>query len=51
MKRSREYMAETAVAAQHHDSIDFSMPTGRPARRSYEGRIMIASTSALSIHC
>ena len=51
MKRSREYMAETAVAAQHHDSIAFWMHTGRPAWRSYEARVVIDSTSARSIHC
>lgn len=51
MKRSREYMEEIAVAAQRHDSIDFLMPTGHPAWRSYEARIMIDSTIVLSIPC
>lgn len=51
MKRSREYKDETAVAAQHHDSIDFLTPADRPAWRTYEARVMIASTSARSIHC
>jgi hypothetical protein len=50
MKRSRECMDETIVAAQNYDSIDFVMPTGRPAWRTYEARNMIASTSARSMH-
>lgn len=29
IRRSREYMAKTVVAAQHHDPIDFWMSTGR----------------------
>ena len=50
MKRSREYMADTAVAAHSPVSFDLWMPTRPPACRSYEARVIIDSTSARSIH-
>ena len=50
-KRAREYMANPAADAQHHDSMDFTVPTSTKVSRSYKARFMIESLSVRSIHC
>ncbi|MCR9091068.1 hypothetical protein [Algiphilus sp.] len=50
-KRAREYMPNTVVDAQHHDSVEIPPPFSIKISRSYEARFMIASLSVRSIHC
>ena len=48
-KRAREYMANPAANAQHHDSMDFTAPSSTKVLRGYEARSMIGSISVRSI--